>query len=135
MDFEMEKLFVKRFVSKDMRKRFLFELSSEKREFAILRFSHLVEQVINLQTLVFTEKSISENAIYDWFLKNCMYAESAYMMSCNQFDGSILPMKKAIEICLNDYMPSVVMVDGHCALIKEEVNFGSSKKYFLMANQ
>lgn len=135
MDFEMEKLFVKRFVSKDMRERFLFELSSKKREFAILRFSHQLEHVINLRTLMFKEKSISEKTIYDWFLKNCKYAESAYVMSCNKFDGSILPIKKAIEICLNDYMPSVVMVDGHCVLIKEEVTFGSSEKYFLMANQ
>ena len=101
----------------------------------MLRFSHQVEQVINLRTLMFTEKSISESAIYDWFLKNCKYAESAYMMSCNQFDGSILPMKQAIEICLNDYMPSVVMVDGHCALIKEEVNIGPATKYFLKAIQ
>ena len=135
MDFEIDKLFVNRFISKDMRERFLFELSSKKRERAILRFSHLVEQVINPQTLMFMEKSISEDAIYDWFLKNCMYAESAYIISCNQFDGNILPMKKAIEICLNDYMPSVVMVDGLCALIKEEVNIGPAAKYFLKAIQ
>ena len=135
MDLETEKLFVKKFISKDMRERFLFELSSKKRELAILRFSHLAEQVINPQTLMFMEKSISENAVYDWFLKNCMRAESAYIMSCNQFDGRMLPLKKAIEICLNDYMPSVVMVDGHCALIKEEVNIGPVAKYFLKAIQ
>ena len=135
MDLEMENLFVKKFISKDMRERFLFELSSKKRELAMLRFSHQVEQVINLRTLMFTEKSISECAICDWFLKICKYAESAYMMSCNQSDGSILPMKKAIEICLNDYMPSVIMVDGHCALIKEEVNIGPAAKYFLKAIQ
>lgn len=135
MDLEMENLFVKKFISKDKRERFLFELSSKKRELAMFRFSHQVEQVINLRTLMFTEKSISESAIYDWFLKNCKYAESAYMLSCNQFDGSILPMKQAIEICLNDYMPSVVMVDGHCALIKEEINIGPAAKYFLKAIQ
>ena len=135
MDLEMENLFVKKFISKDKRERFLFELSSKKRELAMLRFSHQVERVINPQTLMFMETSISESAIYDWFLKNCMYAESAYMMSCNQFDGSILPMKQAIEICLNDYMPSVVMVDGHCALIKEEINIGPAAKYFLKAIQ
>lgn len=135
MDFEMEKLFVKRFIAKDLRERFLYELSSKKREFAILRFSHQVERVINARTLIFMETSISKSAILNWFKKNCRYAESAYIMSCNQFDGSILPTEKAIETCLDDYMPSVVMVDGHCVLIKQEVNFGSSKKYFLMANQ
>lgn len=79
MDLEMENLFVKKFISKDKRERFLFELSSNKRELAMLRFSHQVEQVINPQTLVFMEKSISESDIYDWFLKNCIYAESAYI--------------------------------------------------------
>ena len=55
MDFEMEKLFVKRFIAKDLRERFLYELSSKKREFAILRFSHQVERVINARTLIFME--------------------------------------------------------------------------------
>ena len=40
MDLEMENLFVKKFISKDKRERFLFELSSKKRELAMLRFSH-----------------------------------------------------------------------------------------------
>ena len=120
----VEQNFIKTYIDKNYQERLLFELSSsKKRSRALSRFSHGAETVLS-KTL--------DRKIITGFNELHENDKTVYVISWDENDGMDVPFEKAIRYCENTYT-AVILIGSAFSLIKEEVESGSSKVFYLKA--
>ena len=122
MNKSVEQFFVKTYIDKDYQERLLFELNSmKKRSKALSRFSHDAETVLNkvLDKRIITDLSeLHEND------------KAVYVISWDENDGMYIPFEDAMRYCENT-STSVILIGNSFSLIKEEVETGKPKIFYL----
>ena len=122
MNKSVEQFFVKTYIDKDYQERLLFELNSiKKRSKALSRFSHDAETVLNkvLDKRIITDLSeLHEND------------KAVYVISWDENDGMYIPFEDAMRYCENTNT-SVILIGNSFSLIKEEVETGKPKIFYL----
>lgn len=126
MNIEIEQKFVETYIDKNYQKRLLLELSSAKKRLkALSRFSHGAETVLSkaLNTKMITDFSdLNENN------------KRVYVISWDENDGALILLEDAIKYCEKAYTSVIVIGDGF-SLIKEEVERGKPKIFYLKAKE
>ena len=118
MDQRIEQDFVKQYIDKEYQERLIFELGSAKRRSkALSRFSHDAEALLNSKVYKRILGDLSELWETD---------ATVYIVSDDERDGTVAPLKEAIRYCRDTYC-STVLIGTEFALIKEETERGAPK--------
>ncbi len=121
----VENAFVKSFIDKRFQERILFELASKKKRlYAIDRFSHETEKIINQNRLV--EKAVRMDA--KWMEKRP--SAPVYVLSYQYSDGVFLNYDEAIGYLSQTQSCAIVIHDDFC-MIKSESECNETTYYFL----
>ena len=135
MNASVEEMFVKAFIEKRIQDRIIFELSSSKnRSKAVSRFAHTTDDIINSKYVFLKSNKLTSFEIEVELIKHCGKNKYVYIISMNEFDGKSLPFKDALKICIDDYMPSIIICSEKVVFIKTEVMDGLPMKYILVKN-
>ena len=122
MNIVIEQEFIKKYIDKGYQERLLLELSSAKRRTkALSRFSHTIEETLNKNTIKKTVTNFSDIKEND---------KTVYIISWDENDGTQISFADAIKYCEAAYT-SVVLIGKTFALIKEEIEGGQSKMFYL----
>ena len=119
--------FVKNFIIKDKRERFLYELAKKPRD-AEERICHWIDQTLDGRLVVLSSKKLSEEDVLAELKKHTKDKE-AYLLF-TEYDREIKPLKEAVQICFDWLGGSVLITDG-AIFCKEEQCFGAPDKYVL----
>ena len=119
---EIERKFVIDYIIKEKQERFVFELGSpKKRETAISRFSHNVENIL--------KKGVNKQVVTN-FADIHETDQSVYVISAGNKDGTIMSLFDAFSYAENAYAPVIIV--GKCfSIIKEEVEGGNTRIFYL----
>lgn len=129
----IEKMFVKTFVCKKLQDRIFFELSNNRsRNKAISRFAHINDELIELKYVMFQSNKLTSSEIETKLMSHCDKSKKVYIISTNEFDGEFVILREGIQLCMNDYMPSILVCNPNCVFIKEETEYGAPMKYILI---
>lgn len=132
MNTSIERTFVKSFICKRMQNRLIFELSTKNRNKAITRFAHISDELIESKYVIFRSNKLTNFEVETKLLEYCDKNKKVYIISSNKNDGEFFPLGEAIQLCMDDYMPSIVIVNQSCVFIKEETEYGAPMKYILL---
>jgi 5S rRNA maturation endonuclease (ribonuclease M5) len=127
MEKSIEEKFVKAFIERGKRDRVLFELNSKKREQAVLRLSAYIDQ----RYIVFASNKITDEEIELQLLKKTKAKDSVYILSDDSYDGQKLEFSKAFDNALHSCGTYIIVINENNVFMKDEVEIGSPKKYFL----
>ncbi|WP_242237398.1 hypothetical protein [Bacillus cereus group sp. BfR-BA-01316] len=137
MDKEYEETFVKKFFSKRLRDRVLFELfSPKKRRDALWRLNHNYNVVLNEKYIVSITQRIANTDELLQLLKNYGAQDSCYVMSLNEdVDGKHLPLHIAVEKIAFYGLSSIIScVPDKLAYFQAEQDYGPRERYLLKRN-
>ncbi|MDO8158526.1 hypothetical protein FKQ51_14390 [Bacillus toyonensis] len=137
MDKEYEEAFVKKFFSKRLRDRVLFELfSPKKRRDALWRLNHNYNVALNEKYIVSITQRIANTDELLQLLKNHGAEDSCYVMSLNEnVDGKHLPLHIAVEKIAFYGLSSIIScVPDKLAYFQAEQDYGSRERYLLKRN-
>lgn len=131
MDKTIEIAFVKTFINKRMQDRILYELlNTQKRRKIISRLAN-AEEILDSKKVFLKSNKITDDEVAEKLLKYNKITDLCYVISCTNMDGEFCPFKEALQGCLEDYMPSILICGRDLALVKGEVEKGSPTKYIL----
>lgn len=133
MNASIEQKFVDTFVARDLRNRFKFELLGKKRDKALSRLSHDVDDILDhkYMTTISSQEELL-NRLADTF-KNLNFV-SSYTIG-GEHDGERLPALDAIKFSFETAVASVVILSQSLAFVKSETERGFSDKYLLCAEK
>ncbi len=133
MNNNIENIFIKKFINKINQDRLKFELGSEKHRLdGIERFAHNVNQILKQEKIFFQGRKLTLLDVSSILLDNgCHEDDEVYLISTGKEDGSILLLDKALQICFDDYSPSIIICNENLAFIKAETSIGSPLKLIL----
>ncbi|MFF2339162.1 hypothetical protein [Bacillus mycoides] len=137
MDKEYEEAFVKKFFSKGLRDRVLFELfSPKKRKDALWRLNHNYSVTLNEKYIVSITQRIANTDELLQLLKNHGAKDSCYVMSLNEnVDGRHLPLHIAVEKIAFYGLSSIIScVPDKLAYFQAEHGYGPRERYLLKRN-
>ena len=132
INYDKEKLFVKKFITKIKADRLIFELQSEKRRRdALWRFCHGVENLIKIDLIDVKDRKMSPQDIYKKIRENSN-DNTGYVISLdNGIDGHEFELFEALEKSTNSGLASIVLVGKNIVVIVAEQEHGSAEKYIL----
>lgn len=134
MDKEQEKRIVKRFFSKRIQDRVIFELSSEKRRVeALNRLCHNYEKTLIPEYMIEIPTPNSDYQEIATLLKKQGATNECYVISWNEeIDGKKLPLNEALKKVVGYGMPSIVScIEGKLAYFEAEQVVGSPPRFLL----
>ena len=119
--------FVKNFIIKDKRERFLHEFA-KKPDDAEWRICHGLYEILDKRFVVLSGEKLSEEDVLAELKKHTKDKE-AYLLF-TEYDRERKPLKEAVQICFDWPGGSVLITDG-AIFCKEEQCFGAPEKYVL----
>lgn len=119
--------FVKNFIIKDKRERFLYELAKKPID-AERRICHGLSEILDKRFIVLSGNKLSEEEVLSELKKHTKDKE-AYLLF-TEYDREVKPLKEAVQICFDWLGGSVLIADG-AIFCKEEQCFGPPEKYVL----
>jgi hypothetical protein len=134
LDKELEIKIVKRFFSKRIQDRVIFELSSKKKRIeALSRLCHNYENTLIPKYMVEIPSPNSDYQEIVSLLKKQGASNECYVISWNgEVDGKHLPLNKALKKVVGYGMPSIVScVEGEIAYFEAEQEAGSPPRFLL----
>jgi hypothetical protein len=135
MDTEYEARIVKKFFTKRIQDRVIYELSTpKKREDAIGRLNHNYKNTLNEKYLVKIPKPNSDYTEILNLLKNHGAGDLCYTMSfCEAIDGKHLPLAHALEKAVGYGFPSFIScIPNKLAYFEAEQIFGPPERFILL---
>ena len=128
---ELEKAFINNFVKKQYQERLLFEFNSDKkRENALDRFSHNIEDIVRADRIILSGTKISKPDI-ERELKLKKINALAYVISSRYIQGQFFDVQEALSFCEDECMPVIIIFSEKMAFIKAEVEYGAPMKMLL----
>jgi hypothetical protein len=134
LDKELEIKIVKRFFSKRIQDRVIFELSSKKKRMeALSRLCHNYENTLVPEYMVEIPSPNSDYQGIVSLLKKLGASNECYVISWDpETDGRHLPLNEALKKIVGYGMPSIVScVEGEIAYFEAEQEVGSPPRYLL----
>jgi hypothetical protein len=134
VDKEIEAIIVKKFFSKRLQDRVLFELfSKKKRKDAIGRLSHDYETTLKVDSMIEIKKPNSNPMKITNILKQHGAGELCYSISFSEkIDGKELPLLKALETAVGNGFPSLIScIPGKLAYFEAEQESGVPPRFIL----
>lgn len=133
LDIEKEKCFCDNFIKENVKSRMFCELENpKKRNLAIDKFCHKIDNIINPSTILLKDSKLQKNDLLKEIYK-ISSSKTGYIISDkNDLDGVELPLETAAEEFLNLYFGAVIIVDERTAILKDEPSYkNSTNKYIL----
>ena len=127
----MEESFIKNFISKKYRDRFLYESTSAKKRNKFLnRFAHVNEPIF-VEAFIIKQGKFSDEEGEATIQNYCSMREMAYIIG-TEYDKMKMPILEALKICRKSYEPVILICSEKLIYIKTETDFGSAYKYVLL---
>lgn len=124
---------IARFLRKDKRERFLYEIRGKKRKTGIGRFCHDAAAMLDPSAIVACGRSSEEEIVqtvqqYDPF---AMQHLNWYIMACaKELDGKLCSFRDALSMVLGNGMAAVI-ISEHTAIVETEQEQGTPVRYIL----
>lgn len=134
MDKVQEKRIVKRFFTKRIQDRVIFELSSEKKRVeALNRLCHDYDKTLIPEYMIEIPTSNSDYQEIATLLKKQGAPNECYVISWNEeIDGKKLSLNEALKKVVGYGMPSIVScIEGSLAYFEAEREVGSPPRFLL----
>lgn len=112
-----EDLFVQKFITSKYRSRVLYELSSKKREQAIIHINEHIDE----RYAIFCSGEYDYEILLNTVAKKFNVNEKCYLISCSSFDKTEMAFKEALNMILNDCGANVLICGENLAVVREEV--------------
>ena len=130
-DMNYEEFFIDNFIFERYRERLLFEFRDEKRRFcAIERFSHDSAKYLDKAKISCAGEKITQYELLP-MLKEITSSKTAYVISQNSFDKTIMPLRDAVLMAYGEYSAVILVIDERISFVKSEVEKSSCKKYVM----
>ena len=121
----LELKFINEFIVKEKKERLIYEFSNpKKRENAIMRFSHKVENIVN-------DKFIQCRCNMGNLSNNLALSGDVYIVSLEKIYGETCPYKEALIHLNEQYMP-VIIIGENTVIIKSENEDSKDNIFVLM---
>ena len=118
MDNALELNFLNTYIVREKKERLIYEFAnSKKREYALLRFSHDVENIIKSNFIQYRCNAGNLNMYLN-------ISKDVYVISLSKIEGEFCPYKKAIAHLNDQYMPVIIIADNYVIIKSED---GDSK--------
>ena len=126
-----EDIFINNFIEKRYRERLKYEFySKQKRSYAINRFSHNCNEIIDKEKIYMESNSLTCAQALEK-LKDLSSTKQAYIISLNPYDKKVMPLADALLLCFNEYSVVILMLDETTCFIKTEAEDGNCKKIIM----
>lgn len=130
---DKETLFIRNFIVPRMCERLIFELGNpQKRRHAIGRFCHSAEDLIKPGVIHRKDCKLSKDDILQICTEIKANIGICYVISYDQgMDATETLFENALNNCIGQGMPSIIILDAKNAVIDTEQSFGPATKYIL----
>ena len=118
MDNALELNFLNTYIVREKKERLIYEFAnSKKREYALLRFSHDVENIIKSNFIQYRCNAGNLNIHFN-------ISKDVYVISLSKIEGEFCPYEEAIAHLNCQYMPVIIIADNYVIIKSED---GDSK--------
>ena len=126
-----EDIFINNFIEKRYRERLKYEFySKQKRSYAINRFSHKCNEIIDKEKIYMESNSLTCTQALEK-LKGLASTKQAYIISLNSYDKKVMPLADALLLCFNEYSVVILMLGETTCFIKTETEDGNCQKIIM----